>query len=93
MMIKSYALIWAVMIAIGGGIFFTGMFTEFSATMYGFVLSTLLFAGIIGVLPSMMEKHYDRHIPKEVYPREPLAPRRIGEKGMRINGTVAFVEA
>jgi hypothetical protein len=58
MVAKIYGLIWLLTIAAGGLLYFTGTFNELTLTVYGFALSTLVFAGLVGVLPWWVNKSY-----------------------------------
>jgi len=59
MVTKIYALIWAFMIASAGLLFLTTSFSEVTLTIFGFALSTLVFAGIVVVLPWWVDKRYN----------------------------------
>ena len=58
MVIKIYAFIWLMLIASAGLLFMTRGFSEMTLTIFGFALSTLVFAGIIAVLPWWVDKRY-----------------------------------
>jgi len=58
MVIKIYAFIWLMLIASAGLLFMTSGFSEMTLTILGFALSTLVFAGIIAVLPWWVDKRY-----------------------------------
>lgn len=61
MLIKIYALVWVLAAAAAGIVFAAGNFNEAVMTIFGFLFSTLFLAGIVGVLPWWMDKHYSRH--------------------------------
>ena len=58
MVTKIYALIWVSMFALAGLLFMTNGFTEMTLTIFGFAFSTLVFAGIVAVLPWWLDKRY-----------------------------------
>lgn len=58
MLIRIYASIWLMLIASAGILFVTRGFSEMTLTIFGFALSTLVFAGIIAVLPWWVDKRY-----------------------------------
>jgi hypothetical protein len=55
---KIYALVWLVVAGAASLIYFAGNFNELTLTVFGFVFSTLLFAGLVAVLPWWVDKHY-----------------------------------
>ena len=58
MLIVSYVLAW-LLVAVTAGIFLiSGYFNELTLTIYGFVISTLIFMGIVAVLPSLVDNHF-----------------------------------
>lgn len=60
MLIIIYALVWVLLAAIAGILFATGNFDEMALTVFGFLFSTLFFAGFVAVLPWWMDKWYSR---------------------------------
>jgi hypothetical protein len=58
MVIKIYAFIWLLLIASSGFLFIIRGFSEMTLTILGFALSTLVFAGIIAVLPWWVDERY-----------------------------------
>ena len=58
MMIMIYALIWLLTGASAGLLYFTGNFNELTMTVFGFIFSTLVFMGMIAVLPWRVDKQY-----------------------------------
>jgi len=58
MVIIIYALIWLLTTASAGLLYFTGNFNELTMTVFGFIFSTLVFMGILAVLPWWVDKHY-----------------------------------
>ncbi len=57
MVTKIYGLAWLLVAAATGVLFFAG-FSEVSLTILGLVAATLVFAGLTGVLPWWVDKHY-----------------------------------
>ena len=53
-----YALIWFLVAAAAGFGYLTGYLNEMTLTVFGFIFSTLFFAGIVAVLPFWMDEHY-----------------------------------
>ena len=53
-----YILTWFLVLAAAGVMYFTGSFNEMVLTVFGFVLSTLFFAGFLAVLPFWVDEHY-----------------------------------
>lgn len=60
MLIVIYALAWLLVAATAGIFLISGYFNELTLTIYGFVISTLIFMGIVAVLPSMVHNHYSQ---------------------------------
>ena len=58
MLILIYALIWLLTGASAGLLFFTGNFNELTMTVFGFIFSTLVFMGLVVVLPWWVDKAY-----------------------------------
>ena len=58
MVTKIYALVWLVIAASAALFYFTGNFTEITFTVFGFIFSTQLFAGLVAVLPWWVDKRY-----------------------------------
>ena len=58
MVTKLYAFIWLVVVAAAGVVGFTGNFNEVTVTIFAFVVSTLVFAGVVAVLPWWIDKRY-----------------------------------
>lgn len=65
MLIVIYALIWVLFAATAGILFAAGHFNEMASTVFGFLFSTLFFAGIVAVLPWWLDKRYSRFYPKK----------------------------
>jgi hypothetical protein len=57
-MMMIYALIWLLTGASAGLLYFTGNFKELTMTVFGFIFSTLVFMGLIAVLPWWVDKQY-----------------------------------
>lgn len=55
-----YVMIWTLTLAAAGIIYVAGYFNEITATAFGFILSTLLFAAIGMVLPALLDEHYSK---------------------------------
>jgi hypothetical protein len=58
MILIIYALIWILTATSAGLLYFTGYFNELTMTVFGFIFSTLVFMGIIAVLPWWVDKQY-----------------------------------
>lgn len=58
MMTKIYALMWLLVSGAAGLFYFTGNLNELTMTIFGFILSTLVFAGLVAVLPWWVDKNY-----------------------------------
>lgn len=58
MVIIIYALIWLLVAASAGFLYFTGNFNEVTLTVFGFLISALFFMGIVAVLPWWVDKRY-----------------------------------
>ena len=58
MLIMIYVLIWLLTAASAGLLYFTGNFNELTTTVFGFIFSTLVFMGMIAVLPWWVDKQY-----------------------------------
>jgi hypothetical protein len=80
MLLRIYALIWVLVIAAAGILFVTGNSDEVTLTILGFVSATLFFAGLLGVLPWMMEEHYSRYVKKHRRPFQPRVKRAFSSK-------------
>jgi fatty acid desaturase len=57
---KIYAVAWFMAAVAVGGVYLLGFLSETLLTIYGFVFSTLLFLGVIAVLPALMEERFLR---------------------------------
>ena len=58
MILGIYALIWLFAALSAGLLYVTGNFNELTLTVFGFIFSTLVFMGIIAVLPWWVDKKY-----------------------------------
>ena len=58
MVTKIYALVWLLVAAAASLFYFTGNMNELTFTVLGFVFSTLLFTGLVAVLPWWVDKKY-----------------------------------
>ena len=58
MVTKIYALVWLLVVGAAGLFYLAGNLNELTLTVFGFVASTLTFAGLVGVLPWWMDKQY-----------------------------------
>jgi hypothetical protein len=63
MLIIIYMLVWILFAVIARILFATGNFNEMATTVFGFLFSTLFFAGIVAVLPWWVDKQYSRFSP------------------------------
>jgi len=63
MVVIIYALIWLLTAVSAGILYLTGNFNELTLTVFGFIFSTLVFMGMIGVLPWWADKRYSRYSP------------------------------
>jgi hypothetical protein len=55
---KIYALVWLLMAVFVGIAYFTGYINEITTVVFGFIFSTLIFMGIVAVLPFLVNEHY-----------------------------------
>ena len=53
-----YALIWLLAAASAGLLLITGNFNDLTLAVFGFIFSTLVFMGMIAVLPWWVDKKY-----------------------------------
>lgn len=56
--LRIYALVWILVLAAAGGLFYTGSFSEVAMHIFGFVFATLVVAGFVAVLPMWMDHHF-----------------------------------
>ena len=55
---KLYAFTWLFLLAVGGILYAAGLFNSVLLVGFGFIFSTLFFAGLVAVLPVWMNEHY-----------------------------------
>ncbi len=55
---KIYALVWLLTAAVAGITYLAGFINEITTVIFGFVFSTLIFMGMVAVLPSVVDEHY-----------------------------------
>lgn len=55
---KIYALMWFLAIIGAGAVYLTGWFNDTALVIFGFVLATLVFSGVVAVLPSLINHYY-----------------------------------
>ena len=53
-----YALTWFLISAAAGAVYLTGNFDETTMTIFGFMFSTLIFAGLVAVVPFLVDDHH-----------------------------------
>ena len=58
MVIKIYAFIWLLVFAVAGLLYFSGNANELTIAVMGFIVSTLLAAGVVIVLPWWVDRKY-----------------------------------
>lgn len=58
MVIRIYALIWLLAAASAGFLYLAGFFNELTLTVFGFIFSTLVFMGLVAVVPWWIDKHH-----------------------------------
>jgi hypothetical protein len=59
---KIYGFVWFLAAATAAAAYLSGFSDEITLTIFGFVFSTLVFLGIVAVLPVLMNEHYSpRH--------------------------------
>jgi hypothetical protein len=58
MVTKIYGLVWLLMIGLAGLLYFTGIFNDLIMAVFGFALSTHIFAGLVLVLPWWVDRRY-----------------------------------
>ena len=54
---KIYALIWFFVAVVAGVMYLTGYFNSVTLTVLGFIISALIFIGMIAVIPSTVGNH------------------------------------
>lgn len=55
---KIYGLVWFLAALMASGVYLTGFSGEITLMVFGFIFSTLMFLGIVAVLPVLMNDHY-----------------------------------
>ncbi len=58
MILTIYKLAWVLVAAAVGVLYLTGSFNEIALTLLGFLVSTLVFMGIVAVLPWWVSQSY-----------------------------------
>ena len=58
MILNIYALVWLLAAVSAGLLYLTGNVSELTLTVFGFIFSTLVFMGIIAVLPWWVDRKY-----------------------------------
>jgi hypothetical protein len=58
MLVVIYAFAWLLVAAAAGILYLTGYFDQVMLTIFGFLVSTLFFAGVVVVLPWWVDKLY-----------------------------------
>ena len=58
MFIRIYVFALALSAAAAAALFLTGNFTELTITVFGFLFSTLVFMGMVAVLPWAVDKQF-----------------------------------
>lgn len=58
MLPKVYTLIWLLVIAAAGGVYFRGNFNDIALAIFGFTFATLFVGFFVAVLPWLMDKHF-----------------------------------
>ena len=58
MVLIIYALFWLLAAAFAGGLFLTGNLNELTLTLFGFFVSTLVFMGMVTVLPWWVDRRF-----------------------------------
>ena len=91
--LRIYALVWVVVLAAAGALYYRGSFDEITLHVFGFVSSTLLFMGFVAVLPFWMDHHfspktYSIPMRARILKRQPLARAR---KVRNIHGGFSYV--
>jgi hypothetical protein len=61
MMVKLYAIVWAIGIAAVAVVYFTGNMTPELAVLFGFLSFGAIFMGMMGVLPSTVTEANHKH--------------------------------
>lgn len=60
MLIVIYAMAWLLAAATAGVLYLFGYINDLTLTVFGFIFSTLVFMGIVAVLPSMVHNRYSQ---------------------------------
>jgi hypothetical protein len=50
---------WLLVAAAGVVLFLVGLFNPLTATIFGFIVTTLFFMSIVAVLPAVIDDHYE----------------------------------
>ena len=58
MVTKIYALVWLLAVGAIGLFYLTGNLSDLTLTVFGFLLSTLAFAGLVVVLPWWVDRRF-----------------------------------
>ena len=58
MVIRIYALVWLLFVAAVAAAYFTGIFSEMTLNVFGFIGATLLASGMTVVLPWWVDKRH-----------------------------------
>ena len=57
MLLRKYALVWLLMMGMAGTLYSTGLVDEMTMVLIGFVSVTLVFIGMVAVLPWWTHHH------------------------------------
>jgi len=55
---RIYALIWIFILGVTAVMYLSGLFNPITLAVFGFVISTLAFMGVVAVLPVFLDSHY-----------------------------------
>jgi len=57
-MIRIYALVWVLLVAGAGLLYYTGQLNDLAVTVFGFIFATQTFMGFVTVLPWWVDRRY-----------------------------------
>jgi hypothetical protein len=58
MVMKIYAVVWLLVLASAGLLYFTGNLNEMTLTVFGFIAATHFALGVVAVLPWWVDRKY-----------------------------------
>lgn len=81
MVVKIYAMIWALVLVSALGFYAAGEFTALTGIAYGFIFFGLIFMGMLAILPSTF--HNEHHSKSK--PRKPVqVPAEVSHQAVEL---------